>query len=105
MMRTAAYYALTAKDVCDLVNADLAGNNWSLGACAEVEKLSKQLAIESGVALGRGKITSGRKVGMKMVAPNKKRGDERAIEGAERELKENVATKNRSGGTANGWRL
>lgn len=94
---TAADYALTAKDAYDIVNAGLACDNGSVAACEEVEKLSTQFAIENGVALGIGKIAPGDKVGMKIVGAIRKRGDEQAIEGAERALKENVAANTGTG--------
>jgi hypothetical protein len=81
---TAADYALTANDAYELAEAGLACDDGDTDACARATDMAKQFAIETGVTLTIGTFVPGDKIGMKIIAMMRKKGDDEVIAALDR---------------------
>jgi filamentous hemagglutinin len=73
---TAADYALTASDAYDLAQEGLACDAGDQAACNRVSEMAVQFGVETSIEMTVGQIVPGSKVGMKIIAMMRKKGDD-----------------------------
>ncbi|WP_245890076.1 hemagglutinin repeat-containing protein [Celeribacter persicus] len=100
---TAADYALTAYDAYQLTEKGLACDAGDQAACDAVAEMVVQFGIETSIEMTAGQIIPGSKVGMKIIAAIRKRGDSDLIYAAERAIDEAGGATN-TGAIPDDWR-